>query len=69
MDAADDLDDIVALAVRLGISEPEELEALVRRFYTDEGSLEFIIDGTDIDREIRLGAEDASRLIKRRAHL
>jgi hypothetical protein len=62
-----DADDIVALAVRLGLSEAEELEALVRRFYTDESALEFIVDGNDVDREIRLGAEDASRLIKHRA--
>ncbi|MGH3351766.1 MAG: hypothetical protein ACRDPS_13955 [Nocardioides sp.] len=61
-----DADDIVALAAKVGLREPEELEALVRRFYTDEGALEFIIDGNDIDREIKLGAEDAARLIKRR---
>lgn len=64
---AKDADDIVALAVRLGLSEAEELEALVRHFYTDEGALEFIVDGNDVDREIRLGAQDASRLIKHRA--
>lgn len=64
---AKDADDIVALAVRLGLSEAEDLEALVRRFYTDEGVLEFIVDGNDVEREIRLGAQDASRLIKHRA--
>jgi hypothetical protein len=41
---AKDADDIVALAVRLGLSEAEELEALVRHFYTDEGALEFIVE-------------------------
>lgn len=64
---AKDADDVVALAVRLGLSEAEELEAVVRRFYTDEAALEFIVDGNDVEREIRLGAQDASRLIKRRS--
>ena len=64
---AKDADDIVALAARLDMREAEDLEALVRRFYTDEGALEFIVDGDDVDREIRLGAEDAARLIKHRA--
>ncbi|WP_141781324.1 hypothetical protein [Nocardioides albertanoniae] len=64
---AKDTDDIVALAARVGLCEADDLEALIRRFYADEGALEFIVDGNDVDREIKLGAEDAARLIKRRA--
>ncbi|MEQ6902125.1 hypothetical protein [Nocardioides sp. YIM 152588] len=64
---AKDADDVVALALRLGLesASPAELEAHIRRYYTDAAALEFIIDGNDVDREIIYLAEDASRMIRR----
>jgi hypothetical protein len=63
-----DADDVVALATRLGIqrASPHELETHIRRYYTDGATLEFIIDGDDVDGELRLLAEDAARLLERR---
>lgn len=53
---AKDADDVVALAGRLGLSTatPEQLEAHIRNYYTDPAPLKFIVDGTDVDREISL---------------
>jgi len=64
---AKDADDIVALASRLGLSTatPEQLEAHIRGYYTDPAPLEFIVDGPDLDREISLLAQDASRMLHR----
>ena len=64
-----DADDVVALAGRLGLAaaSPEQLEAHIRSYYTDPAMLEFIVDGTDVDREISLLAHDASRLLHRTA--
>jgi hypothetical protein len=58
---AKDADDVVALADRLGLSTatPEQLEAHIRSYYTDPAPLEFIVDGSDVDREISLLAYDA----------
>lgn len=66
---AKDVEDVVALAQRLGLTGASagELEAHIRRYYTDEAALEFIVDGDDVDREIRYLAEDAARMLKRRA--
>jgi len=66
---AKDADDVVLLAGRLGLAaaSPEQLEAHIRSYYTDPGTLEFIIDGNDVDREINLLAQDASRLLQRKA--
>jgi hypothetical protein len=66
---AKDADDVVALAKRLGMQEAsaDELESHIRRYYTDEAALEFIVDGDDVDREIRYLAEDAARMLKRSA--
>jgi hypothetical protein len=60
-----DAADILVLAERLGLegASAEDLARLIRRFYTDEGALEFILDGNDIDREIRLLAMRAERLL------
>jgi hypothetical protein len=57
----------VALADRLGLSTatPEQLEAHIRSYYTDPAPLEFIVDGSDVDREISLLAHDASRMLHR----
>ena len=65
---AKDADDVVALAERLGMltATADELEAHVRRYYTDRAALEFIVDGDDVDRELRFLAEDAAALLKRR---
>ena len=59
----------MALAGQVGLeaASPEQLEAHIRRYYTDPATLEFIIDGTDIDREISLLAHDASWLLHRGA--
>lgn len=66
---AKDADDVVALADRLGLSaaSPEQLEDHIRSYYTDEAMLEFIVDGNDVDREITLLAQDASRMLHRAA--
>jgi hypothetical protein len=66
---AKDADDVVALAKRLGIQEAsaDELESHIRRYYTDEAALEFIVDGDDVDRELRYLAEDAARMLRQRA--
>lgn len=64
---AKDADDVVALASRLGLqaASPEQLEAHIRTYYTDQAMLEFIVDGSDVDREIQLLAQDASRMLHR----
>jgi hypothetical protein len=64
---AKDSDDVVALAGRLGLetASPEQLEAHIRSYYTDPSALEFIVDGNDVDREISLLAQDASRMLRR----
>lgn len=66
---AKDADDVVALAKRLNMQDAnaDELESHIRRYYTDEPALELIVDGDDVDREIRYLAEDAARMLKRRA--
>ena len=66
---AKDADDVVALAGRLGLetASPEELESHIRRFYTDPAALELVVDGTDVDHEIGLLAQDASRMLQRAA--
>ena len=64
---AKDADDVVALAGQLGLNaaSPEQLEAHIRSYYTDPSALEFIVDGSDVDREISLLAQDASRMLRR----
>ncbi len=66
---AKDADDVIALAGRLGLATatPEQLEAHIRSYYTDETALKFIVDGNDVDREITLLAQDASRMLNRTA--
>ena len=66
---AKDVDDVVALADRLGLTHatPPQLENHIRDYYTDPAMLDFIVDGHDVDLEIRLLAEDAARLLRRRA--
>lgn len=66
---AKDADDVLALAGRLGLqhASPEQLEAHIRSYYTDPDMLEFIVDGPDVDREIQLLAQDASRMLHRSA--
>lgn len=66
---AKDADDVVALAKRLGMQDAsaDELESHIRRYYTDDAALEFILDGADFDTEIRYLAQDAARMLKRRA--
>jgi hypothetical protein len=41
----------------------DDLEALIYRYYTDAGTLEFIVDGTDVQTEVRLLADRAARLL------
>ena len=66
---ARDSDDVIALAGRLGLATatPEQLEAHIRSYYTDQASLEFIVDGKDVDREITFLAQDASRMLNKTA--
>ncbi|MGI8992974.1 MAG: hypothetical protein ACR2FP_01615 [Nocardioidaceae bacterium] len=65
---AKDADDVVALAERLGMGDAtaDELEAHMRRYYTDRANLEFILDGDDVDVEFRYLAQDAAGLLSRR---
>lgn len=60
-----DAADIVILARRLDLQDASagDLEQLISRYYTDEGSLEFILDGADIAGELRLLATRAERLL------
>lgn len=60
-----DAADIVALARRLEMenASADDLGQVISRYYTDEDSLEFILDGKDIDREIHLLAVRAERLL------
>lgn len=64
---AKDADDVVALAGRLGLeaASPKQLEAHIRSYYTDPAMLEFIVDGNDVDLEISMLAQDASRMLHR----
>lgn len=64
---AKDVDDIVALAERLGLASatPTQLEAHIRSYYTDLAMLEFILSGNDVDLEVSLLAQDASRMLSR----
>jgi hypothetical protein len=63
-----DADDVIALANRLGMSHASaaELEAHIRAFYTNRADLEFILDGNDVDAELRFLAQDAAGLLARR---
>lgn len=45
----------------------DELEAHMRSYYTDRAALELIVDGDDVDGELRFLAEDAAGLLKRRS--
>lgn len=60
-----DAADIVALARRLHLenASASDLGQLVRRYYTDDNALEFILDGDDTDRELQLLAVRAERLL------
>lgn len=66
---AKDADDVIALARRIGLSEasPGELEAHIRQYYTDLDGLELVLGATDVDGELSLLAQDASRLLLRTA--
>lgn len=62
---AKDAADVIALADRLGMAEATgpELEAHIRRYYTDVDALAFILDGDDLDSELRLLSDDAARAL------
>jgi hypothetical protein len=64
---AKDADDLVALATRLGLGDatPAQLADHIRDYYTDTAALEFILDGNDVEEEISLLAQDASRMLHR----
>lgn len=57
-----DAGDIRQLAELIGLADTsaDEFEALIYRYYTDRGMLEFIVDGADVAGEIRLLAEQAA---------
>lgn len=65
---AKDADDLVALAESLGMQRAtaDELEAHIRHYYTDQAALQFIVEGDDVDLELRFLAEDAAGLLNRR---
>ncbi|WP_427886930.1 hypothetical protein ACQHIV_28930 [Kribbella sp. GL6] len=60
-----DAADIVVLAKRLHLenASASDLGQLVRRYYTDDNVLEFILDGNDTDRELHLLTVRAERLL------
>ncbi|MET9269983.1 hypothetical protein [Kribbella sp. NPDC003557] len=62
-----DASDIINLAGRLhlGNASADDLEQLIRRYYTDEDSLEFILGGDDVSREVHLLAVRAEKLLAR----
>ncbi|WP_028473753.1 hypothetical protein [Nocardioides alkalitolerans] len=62
---AKDAADVIALADRLGMGEATgpELEAHIRHYYTDVEALAFILDGDDVDSELRLLSNDAARAL------
>lgn len=62
---ARDADDVAALAARLGMQRatPNELEAHIRRYYTDRDALRFILGTEDVDAELRHLAEAAARFL------
>ena len=65
---AKDADDVVALAQRLGMQDATaaELEGHIRRYYTDPAALEFVLDGDDVEGELRPLGEDAANLLRHR---
>ncbi|GHD10882.1 hypothetical protein [Zhihengliuella salsuginis] len=65
---AKDADDVLALARACDMvhADAQTLEEVIRRYYTDEESLAFILDGADPAEELRLIAEDAARFIASR---
>ena len=66
---AKDVDDLIALAERLDLLDatPNELEAHLRRYYSDEANLEFIVGPSDTNREVALLAADAARVLNQAA--
>jgi len=62
-----DAEDVRELAERTDMTgaTAHALEALIYRYYTDQGALEMIIDGTDVSTEVRLLAEAAARMLSR----
>lgn len=60
-----DADDVRALATRLGMQHAcaDELEAHIRRYYTDRDVLPFILGTDDVDTEIRLLAQAAAQFL------
>jgi len=65
---AKDADDLAALAARLGMQRAtaDDLVAHIRRYYTDEGTLRFIIGADNVDEEVLYLAEAAARFLARR---
>ncbi|MBB3043695.1 hypothetical protein [Nocardioides soli] len=64
---AKDAQDLRDLAARLGMATATgaDLEQHIRSYYTDRDMLEFILRGNDIDTELTLLADDASRMLQR----
>jgi hypothetical protein len=50
----------------LATARSKQLESPIRSYYTDD-MLALIVDGTDVEREVALLAEDASRMLHRAA--
>jgi hypothetical protein len=65
---AKDADDVVALATRLGMqrANADQLEAHIRRYYTDPEALRLIVGG-DRDVEVRFLAEAAANFLAQHA--
>lgn len=61
-----DVDDLVALAKRVGVRPTAAgLEKHIRAYYTDTAALEFILDGNDPDTELSMLAQEAASLLTR----
>ena len=65
---AKDVDDVVALAKRVGLQHATaaELQAHIRSYYTDEAALAFILEGDDPGAELTMLAEEAADLLAQR---
>lgn len=66
-----DAEDIVERARRLNMQQAgaDELEAHIRRYYSEPEALRFIMGTNSVDKEVRYLAEDAARMLAKASNL